>query len=452
MNRPARELPRLINDEVPDSRLPKIAYGRGSRLFDVDGKDYIDGSGGPALFCLGHAHPEVNEAIKGQLDRVAHGYRYDFTSDPLEELTEIVARQCGPGYGRMIFTTGGSEAVESALKVALHYHTVNGEPSRRRFIARRRSWHGNTLGALSVSEFKERRDPFEGALIPVSHLSPVNAYRPPANVSPEQVAQYCAHELEEEILRLGARNVAAFIFEPVVGAAGGVVPAPDGYARLVRETCDRHGVLMIADEVMCGAGRCGTWRALAHDGVQPDVMAVAKGLAAGYVPLGATIYHDRIADILEAKAGGPMTGHTFTGHTLACAAGVAVQRIVARDRLVDRVAADGPNLMHRLKERLGDLVPLGDVRGRGFFIGLEFVADRASKTPFSPALGLHHRIRARSLENGLICYPMGGNVDGVTGDTVIIAPPYNASMSDLDEIVDKLDCSVRQALRDISAT
>ena len=432
--------------EVPDASLPKIAYGRGSRLFDTRGKEYIDGSGGPAGYCLGHAHPEVNEAIKGQLDRVAHAYRYHFTSDPLEELTEIVARRCGPGYRRMIFNTGGSEAVESALKVALHYHTANGEPSRRRFIARRRSWHGNTLGALSVSEFKERRDPFEGALIPASHISPANLYRPPANVAPEQVAQFCAEELEAEILRLGARNVAAFIFEPVVGAAGGAVPAPDTYARRVRAVCDRHGVLMIADEVMCGAGRCGTWRALEHDGVQPDIMAVAKGLAAGYVPLGATIYHDRVAELLEAKAGGPMTGHTFTGHTLACAAGVAVQRIVARDRLVERVARDGPGLMRELRERLGDLEPLGDVRGRGFFIGLEFVADRASKTPFPPELGLHNRIRARALENGLICYPMGGNVDGIAGDTVILSPPYNADAAELEEIVDKLDRSVREVL------
>lgn len=436
--------------EVPGASLPKIAYGKGSRLFDVNGKEYIDGSGGPAVFCLGHAHPEVNEAIKRQLDQVAHGYRYNFTSDPLEELTEIVAGQCGPGYGRMIFTTGGSEAVESALKIALHYHTANGEPSRRRFIARRRSWHGNTLGALSVSEFKERREPFEGALIPSSHLSPANLYRPPANVAPADIARFCAQELEAEILRLGARNLAAFIFEPVVGAAGGVVPAPDGYARLTREVCDRHGILMIADEVMCGAGRCGTWRALAHDGVEPDVMAIAKGLAGGYVPLGATIYHDRIAEVLEAKVGGPMTGHTFTGHTLACAAGVAVQRIMARDRLVERVAADGPQLMHELRQCLGDLEPLGDLRGRGFFIGLEFVADRANKTPFPAELGLHHRIRARSIENGLICYPMGGNVDGVSGDTVIIAPPYNASPADLEEIADKLDRSVRQALGDLS--
>lgn len=438
--------------EVPGAALPKIVYGRGSRLYDATGKDYIDGSGGPAVFCLGHAHPEVNEAIKQQLDRVAHGYRYNFTSDPLEELTEIVARRCGPGLGHMIFTTGGSESVESALKVALHYHSANDEPSRRRFIARRRSWHGNTLGALSVSEFKERREPFEGALIPASHVSPANAYRPPAGVSPDRVAQFCADELEGEIVRLGARNVAGFIFEPVVGAAGGVVPAPEGYARLVREVCDRHGVLLIADEVMCGAGRCGSWRALEHDGVVPDVMAVAKGLAGGYVPLGATIYSDKVADLLTRKAGGPMTGHTFTGHTLACAAGVAVQRIIARDHLVERVARDGERLKARLTDRMGDLPALGDVRGRGFFIGLEFVADRATKEPFPAERALHLRIRARSLANGLICYPMGGNVDGVKGDTVILAPPYNATDAELEEIVEKLDRSVREALGDIFST
>ncbi len=432
--------------EVPGAALPKIVYGRGSRLYDATGKDYIDGSGGPAVFCLGHAHPEVNEAIKRQLDRVAHGYRYNFTSDPLEELTEIVARRCGPGFGHMIFTTGGSEAVESALKVALHYHAANGEASRRRFIARRRSWHGNTLGALSVSEFKERRDPFEGALIPASHISPANTYRPPASISPDQVARFCADELEAEIMRLGAGNVAGFIFEPVVGAAGGVVPAPPGYARLVREVCDRHGVLMIADEVMCGAGRCGTWRALEHDNVAPDIMAIAKGLAGGYVPLGATIYGDKVAELLTSRAGGPMTGHTFTGHTLACAAGVAVQTVIARDHLVERVARDGARLKQMLSDRMGNLPALGDIRGRGFFIGLEFVADRDTKEPFPPEFGLHLRIRARSLQNGLICYPMGGNVDGVKGDTVILAPPYNATDDELGEMVEKLDRSAREAI------
>ena len=267
----------------------------------------------------------------------------------------------------------------------------------------------------------------------------------------EDVAAACADELEREIMRVGAENVAAFVFEPVVGAAGGAVPAPPGYARMVRDICDRHGVLMIADEVMCGAGRCGTWRALEHDGVIPDVMAVAKGLGGGYVPLGATIYHDRVAAVLDA-VGGPQTGHTFTGHTLACAAGLAVQRIVEREQLIERVRADGPRLMTMIEERFADVEQVGDIRGRGFFVGLELVADHTTKQPFPASAGLHLRVRLHALDNGLICYPTGGNVDGVNGDTVIIAPPFNVTDAEIDEIVDKLDRSVRAALADAAVS
>ncbi len=434
------------------ARLPKIAHGKGSYLFDTEGRRYIDGSGGPAVFCLGHGNEEVNEAIKAQLDRVAHGYRYTFTSDPLEKLTEFVRRRCGAGSGleRMIFVSSGSEAVESCLKIALQYHSARGETSRRRFIARERSWHGNTLGALAVSGFRDRRLPFEGALTEASHLSPVNTYRPPTGVRPENLAEHCANELEQEIARLGAEHVAAFIFEPVVGAAGGAVPAPPGYARRVREICERTGVLMIADEVMCGAGRCGTWRALEHDGVVPDIMSVAKGLGGGYLPLGAAIYHERLWQPMQARHGGLMTGHTFTAHTTACAAGVAVQTIVEREKLVERVAKDGPRLMADLREAIGYLPFVGDIRGRGFFIGIELVADRASREPYDPALQLFARVRDKSFANGLICYPAGGNVDGVKGDHVIVAPPYNASKSELGEIVDKLATSLKQVFEGLA--
>ena len=348
--------------------LPRVAWGRGCHVHDAAGRTYIDASGGPAVFCLGHGHPEVNAAIAAQLDRIAHGYRYTFTSDPLEDLTARVAAAAGPGLDSMVFVCGGSEAVESALKIALQYHSARGEPGRRRFIARRRSWHGNTLGALAVSDFTARRAPFEGALVEASFLPSVNAYRPPDGVAPADLAAHAAAQLEAEIQRLGPERVAAFIFEPVVGAAGGVLPAPDGYARRIREICDRYGVLMIADEVMCGAGRCGTWRALEHDGVVPDICAVAKGLGGGYVPLGAALYHRRVAEVLDAVDGGPLTGHTFTGHTLACAAGVAVQRIIERDHLVERVARDGATFRSALAAELADIEAVGDVRGRGFFV------------------------------------------------------------------------------------
>jgi adenosylmethionine-8-amino-7-oxononanoate aminotransferase len=430
------------------ARLPKIAYGKGSYLYDTAGKQYIDGSGGPAVFCLGHGNEEVNAAIMAQLDRIAHGYRYTFTSDPLEQLTDFVTRRCGAGSGlnRLIFVTSGSEAVESCLKIALQYHSARGEAGRRRFIARQRSWHGNTLGALGVSGFRDRRLPFEGALVEASLLSAVNTYRPPAGVKPENVAEHCANELEEEIARLGADKVAAFIFEPVVGAAGGAVPAPPGYAKRVREICDRTGVLMIADEVMCGSGRCGTWRALEHDGVVPDVMSVAKGLAGGYLPLGAAILHERLWEPMMSRHGALMTGHTFSGHTAACAAGVAVQTIVERDGLLDKVKTDGAYLMGMLRKTLGERDYIGDIRGRGFFIGIELVADRPSKEPFEPALQLFAKIRDRTFANGLICYPTGGNVDGVKGDQVIIAPPYNASRAELEEIVEKLERSLTEVI------
>lgn len=440
----AASLPQHIHST---GQLPKVAWAKGSYVHDVDGKQYIDGSGGPAVYCIGHSNAEVNAAITRQLDRIAHGYRYNFTSDALEELTDIIRQRCGGTLNHMVYVTGGSEAVESCLKLALQYHAARGEMSRRRFIARERSWHGNTLGALSVSGFLERKKAFEGSLLDVSRLSPANAYRPVAGASAETAGEACARELEDEILRLGPDKVCAFIFEPVVGAAGGCVPAPPGYARRVREICDRHGVLMISDEVMCGAGRTGTWRALEHDGVEPDIMSVAKGLAAGYLPLGAAIYSDRVADVIHGAHGAPMTGHTFTGHTACCAAGVAVQKIVTREKLVERVAAMAPALTAMLAGALEGLEAVGDIRGRGFFQAIELVADRKTRAPFPAEHKLFMKIRQRALDNGLICYPVGGNVDGINGDVVILAPPYNVTDAELAEIVDKTATSIRQVLK-----
>lgn len=428
------------------SDLPKVAWAKGSYVYDADGKQYIDGSGGPAVYCIGHSDPEVNAAIKDQLDRIAHGYRYNFSSDALEELTEIIRRRCGGTLRHMVFVTGGSEAVESCLKLALQYHAARGEMSRRRFIARERSWHGNTLGALSVSGFLERKRAFEGSLLEVSRLSPVNAYRPVAGATAETVGEACARELEREILRLGPEHVCAFIFEPVVGAAGGCVPAPPGYARRVREICDRYGVIMISDEVMCGAGRTGAWRALERDGVEPDVMAVAKGLAAGYLPLGAAIYNHKMAEAIHGLHGAPMTGHTFTGHTACCAAGVAVQKIIERERLIERVHAAEGRLHALLSDATRDIEAVGDIRGRGFFQAIELVADRGTRRPFDGERKLFMKVRQQAFANGLICNPVGGNVDGVNGDVVIIAPPYNASDAELDEIAGKTAASIRQVL------
>jgi adenosylmethionine-8-amino-7-oxononanoate aminotransferase len=417
------------------AHLPKVAWAKGCYLTDADGKQYIDGSGGPAVYCIGHGNEEVNAAITKQLERIAHGYRYNFTTDALEELTDIITTRCGGDLKNVIFLTGGSEAVESCLKLALQYQFAIGQKGRRKFIARERSWHGNTLGALGVSGFLDRRVAFEGAFIDAVRIAPANSYR-------AEPGALDAQQLEDAILREAPENIAAFIFEPVVGAAGGCVPAPDGYAKRVRDICDHYGVLMIADEVMCGAGRTGTWRALEEDGAEPDIMAIAKGLAAGYLPLGAAIYSTKIAEVI----GVAQTGHTFTGHTACCAAGVAVQKIVTREKLVERVSANAGNFKSMLSEALSGVDAVGDIRGRGYFIAAELVANRKTKIPFPAEKKLALNIRAQALENGLICYPVSGNVDGVNGDIVILAPPYNASDAELAEIVDKTARSIKQVL------
>jgi adenosylmethionine-8-amino-7-oxononanoate aminotransferase len=427
-------------------KLPRLVRGEGSYLFDASGKRYLDGSGGPAVFCLGHAHPEVNAAIVKQLHEVAYAYRYLFTSSALEALTETVLRLCGGEFQDIIYTGSGSEAVESALKVALQYFAARGLMKKRRFIARRRSWHGNTLGALSVSEFAQRRKAFEGSLLDVTFVSAANAYRRPAGVSAQALAGHLAAELDAAILAAGPQNVAAFIYEPIVGAAGGVVPAPEGYAEAVHAVCRKYDVLVIADEVMCGAGRTGTWRALEHDRVVPDIMSIAKGLGGGYIPLGATLVSPGVAAPIRAEHGAYMTGHTFSGHTAACAAALAVQRILERDRLLERVRTAGAALQDTLRRALAKFDEVGDVRGRGYFIGIELVADPVTKAPFPADRALSFDIGARAFADGLICYPCSGNVDGTAGDTIIIAPPYNASDEELEEIVVRLGRAVEAAL------
>lgn len=432
--------------DVADAGLPRISHGRGSYLWDTTGKRYLDGSGGPAVYCIGHGDPRVNAAISRQLEQIAHGYRYFFTSDPLEQMTAIIAERCGGSLTEMVFSLDGSEAVESALKIALQYHYDRGEPNRCRFIARQRSWHGNTLMATALSGFEERTRPFAGALPPMGRVGAANAYRPPAGVAPDQLVPHLVAEFKAEIARLGADTVAAFIFEPVVGAAGGAVPAPPGYAQAMAAVARSHGILVISDEVMCGSGRTGVWRASAADGIEPDILTIAKGLSGGYLPLGATVYTQAIAAVMARARGGPITGHTYTGHTACLAAGVAVQQIIAEEGLVERVATLGPVWQAELARRLARFDQVGDVRGRGFFVGVEFVANARAKTPFPRAAGINGALRAETLARGLICYPAGGNVDGVDGDQVILAPPYNATEGELAEIIDLLDAAIETVL------
>ena len=427
-------------------KLPRIVRGEGSYVYDAAGRRYLDGSGGPAAFSIGHGNREVNAAIARQLEKVACGYRYLFTSEPLEELTSLLLARCGPEFEHIVYSSSGSEAVESAMKVALQYWDARGLPTKKRFVARERSYHGNTLGALSVTGFLERRRPFEGSLLDVSFVSAANTYRPLLGLAAPELTAALADELDARIKALGSEHVAAFIFEPVVGAAGGVVPAPPGYAKAVRAVCDRHDVLVIADEVMCGSGRCGTWRALEHDGVVPDIMAVGKGLAGGYIPLAAAILRKELGDTIVSEQGTIFTGHTYSGHTAACAAGLAVQRIIEREQLVSHVRIRGEALRRDLQEALNRFDEVGDVRGRGYLIGIEFVRDRATKEPFPADRAVSRAIGRRAFEDGLICYPCAGHVAGVMGDTVIVAPPYNASEAELSELIEKLARAIERTL------
>jgi adenosylmethionine-8-amino-7-oxononanoate aminotransferase len=435
-----------VNQHAPDQTLPRATHARGCEIFDDSGRRYLDGSGGPALFSLGYSHPEVVEAITRQLSQVQFAYSTTFTSDAIDGLAEAIAAAAGPELRHTSFVSGGSEAVETCLKIAVQYHLARGEPGRTRFIARRQSWHGYTLGALSVSGHLARRRPYEALLHGTDFVSPANAYRPPPGFAGGDLAAHLAAELEQTILRVGPGRVAAFLFEPVVGAAGGAVPAPPGYAAAMRAVCDRWGVLMIADEVMCGIGRCGTFRALAHDGVAPDIMAIAKGLGGGYVPLGAAVYTPAVYHAIAGRFGTVASVHTYSGHTLACAAGLAVMRVIARDGLVDACARLGARLMAGLRQRLGGHAAVGDIRGRGLFVAVELVADRQTGRPFAPALHLHDRVRRACLDRGLICYPSGGTVDGLSGDHVLLSPPYIVTDAEIDEMVDTLAAGIDAAL------
>jgi adenosylmethionine-8-amino-7-oxononanoate aminotransferase len=421
--------------------------GEGLFLYDASGKRYLDASGGAAVSCLGHGHPAVREAIKRQIDQLGYAHTGYFTNEPQELLADELIAHAPQGLTRAFFVTGGSEATEAALKLARQYHVECGRPERRHFISRRFSYHGNTLGALSVSGHHARRETYLPLLADVTHISACFGYR--GKRSDETDVDYgarAANELEAAILRSGPATVAAFIAEPVVGATLGAVAAAPGYFKRIREICDRYDVLLILDEVMCGLGRTGTLHACEQEGIAPDLLLLAKGLGAGYQPIGAMLVADKIYRAIANGTGFFNHGHTYMGHAVGCAAALAVQQVIKNEDLLSNVQRQGLALQELLQKRLGNHPHIGDIRGRGLFRAIELVEDRLSKKPFAPTLKLHARIKQQAMAEGLICYPGGGTVDGDSGDHVLIAPPFNVTRSQIEEIVTTLASAVDRSI------
>ncbi len=428
-------------------QLPTAVAGDGCYLIDAAGKRYLDGSGGAAVSCLGHSNERVRAAIHAQVDQLAFAHTGFFTSDPAEELADRLVAAAPEGIDRVYLVSGGSEAVEAALKLARQYFMEIGQPQRHRVIARRQSYHGNTLGALAAGGNEWRRAQFAPLLVETTHISPCYEYR--GRQDDESVEAYglrVANELETEIQRLGPETFMAFVAEPVVGATAGAVPAVAGYLKRIREICDQHGILLILDEVMCGMGRTGHLFACAEDGVSPDMITIAKGLGAGYQPIGALLVQGKIYDAVAAGSGFFQHGHTYMGHAMAAAAANAVLSEIEENALLARVRSQGDKLQAALVAEFGQHSHVGDVRGRGLFRGVELVADRETKKPFDPSRKLHAKIKAAAFEAGLICYPMGGTIDGVNGDHVLLAPAFIIEDAQIDELVSKLSGAIDTAL------
>lgn len=429
------------------AQLPTAVGGEGVWLIDSDGKRYLDGSGGAAVSCLGHGDAEVTAAIKAQLDKLAFAHTGFLTSEPAEALADLLIAHAPGDLDRVYFVSGGSEATEAAIKLTRQYWVEKGQPQRSRLIARRQSYHGNTIGALSAGGNEWRRQQFGPLLLDVSHIAPCYEYRERAEgETAEEYGIRAAEALREEILRVGPETVMAFMAEPVVGATAGAVPPAPGYFKRIREICDEYGILLILDEVMCGMGRTGTLFACEQDGVEPDILCIAKGLGAGYQPIGAMLCSKSVYDAIAQGSGFFQHGHTYIGHPVATAAGLAVVRAILDRGLLPKVQKKGAALHEALQARFGQHPHVGDIRGRGLFQGIELVEDRTTKAPFDPSRKVAAALKKAAFARGLICYPMSGTIDGKHGDHVLLAPPFIISETEMAMLVDRLAAAMEEVL------
>ncbi len=427
--------------------LPHAASAQGVYITDTSGRRYLDASGGAAVTSVGHAHPEVLAAMRAQIDNLCYAHTSFFTTDAAEALAEKLVNLAPEGLNYVYLVSGGSEAVEAALKMARQYFVEIGAPQRRHIIARRQSYHGNTIGALATGGNAMRRKQFQPILPETHHVSPCYAYREKgADESPEAYAIRLADELEAKILELGPEEVMAFVAEPVVGATLGAVASVADYFKRVRAICDKYGVLLILDEVMCGMGRTGTVFACEQDDVIPDIVTIAKGLGGGYQPIGAVMLSGKIYDSFANGSGLFQHGHTYIGHPVAAATANKVVEIIARPETLANVNAMGARLQNGLEAALGASPYVGDIRGRGLFRGIELVADRDTKAPFDPSRKIHAKIKRHAMARGLISYPMGGTIDGIHGDHILLAPPYIIEADDVDLIIERIADAINAAI------
>ena len=423
--------------------LPNAIRGEGCYIIDENDKWYLDASGGAAVSCLGHSDKTVQKAIIEQTKKLSFAHTSFFTSEPAELLANLLAKHSPEGLDKVYFVSSGSEAVESSLKLARQYFVEIGNPEKHKVISRRQSYHGNTLGALAAGGNVSRRTFFEKLLFETSLISPCYPYRHQTQDETElEYGLRVANELEEEIINLGPENVMAFVAETVGGATAGALTPVIGYFKRIREICNKYNILLILDEVMCGMGRTGSLFACEDEEIIPDILTVAKGLGAGYQPIGAMICQNFIYDAIANGSGFFQHGHTYLGHPVACAASFSVLSKLVNENFPSQVREKGQYLQKNLELHLGQNQFVGDIRGRGLFRGIELVKNRSTKEPFPKNLNIAGKIKKQALDIGLICYPMQGTVDGSKGDHILIAPPFIINENQINEISTKLKATI----------
>lgn len=416
---------------------PLVSSGKGARLFDADGRDYIDGSSGAIVANLGHGLDCIATAAAQQMQTVAYTYRTQFRNTPAEQLAEDLVN-LSKGHARAFLLSSGSEATEGAIRLALQYWQEVGKPSKRRFLSRLVSYHGNTIGSLSLSS-DSRRQSISGLTIAEPNISACYCFRCPLRTTPDVCEADCANFLEEAILRAGPQNVAAFVCEPIVGATGGAIVPHQNYFSRIRKICDRYDVLLIVDEVITGLGRTGAWFAMHHWNVVSDITILGKGINAGYTPLAALLVNERISSAIECGTGRVSIGHTHSGNPTSAAVANAVIQYIREHDLVRRARTVGVTLKRSLDNLAAKHAIIGDIRGLGLLWGIEFVADPKTKEPFEPAAQVTDQIVDGAFANGLIVYPCRGLIAANAGDAILVAPPLVITEEELETLVSRLE-------------